>query len=65
MGADHGRRKARLRPMRGLKRLCSVQTISTGHALVQNIRRGHDELAVDTDPRLRLAAAFTELAAAV
>ncbi|MCK9905427.1 IS6 family transposase [Frankia sp. Cpl3] len=63
--ADHGRLKARLRPMRGLKRLRSVQTISTGHALVQNIRRGHYELAVDTDPRLRLAAAFTELAAAV
>ncbi len=51
--------------MRGLKRLHSVQTISTGHALIQNIRRGHYELAVGTDPRLRLAAAFTELAAAV
>ncbi|MCK9921718.1 IS6 family transposase [Frankia sp. AgPm24] len=63
--ADHGRWKARLRPMRGLKRLRSVQTVSAGHALVQNIRRGHYELAGDTDPRLRLAAAFTELAAAV
>ncbi|CAI7978037.1 hypothetical protein FRAHR75_410001 [Frankia sp. Hr75.2] len=31
----------------------------------RNIRRGHYELAVDIDPRLRLAAAFTELAAAV
>ncbi|MCK9927419.1 transposase, partial [Frankia sp. Mgl5] len=40
---------ARLRPMRGLKRLRSVQTISTGHALVRNIRCGHYELAVDTD----------------
>ncbi|MCK9876962.1 IS6 family transposase [Frankia sp. Ag45/Mut15] len=63
--ADHGRWKARLRPMRGLKRLRSVQTLSAGHALVQNIRRGHYELAADTDPQLRLAAAFTELAAAV
>ncbi|ABW12674.1 Integrase catalytic region [Parafrankia sp. EAN1pec] len=62
--ADHGRLKARLRPMRGLKRLRSVQTISIGHALVQNIRRGHYELAIDTNPQLRLAAAFTELAAA-
>ncbi|MCK9930632.1 IS6 family transposase [Frankia sp. Mgl5] len=63
--ADHGRLKARLHPMRGLRRLRSVQTISAGHALVQNIRRGHYELAVDTDPHLRLAAAFTELARTV
>jgi transposase-like protein len=63
--SDHSRLKARLRPMRGLKRLRSAQTISAGHALVQNIRRGHYELAIDTDPHLRLAAAFTELAAAI
>ncbi|ABW13825.1 Integrase catalytic region [Parafrankia sp. EAN1pec] len=63
--ADHGRLKARLRPMRGLKRLRSVQTVSAGHALVQNIRRGHYELAAAADPRPRLAAASTELAAAV
>ncbi|WP_369809459.1 DDE-type integrase/transposase/recombinase [Frankia sp. QA3] len=63
--ADHGRSKARLRPLRGLKHLRSVQTISAGHALVQNIRRGHDEIATDIDPHLRLAAAFTELAGAV
>ena len=31
--ADHGRLKARLRPVRGLKRLRSAQGISTGHAL--------------------------------
>ncbi|SBW22941.1 integrase [Candidatus Protofrankia californiensis] len=59
---DHGRLKARLRPMRGLKRLRSAQTVSAGHALVQNIRRGHYERAVGTDPHLRLATAFTELA---
>ncbi len=29
--ADHGWLKARLRPRRGLKRLHSVQTISSGH----------------------------------
>jgi IS6 family transposase len=34
--ADHGRLKARLRPMRGLKRLHSARVISTGHAFVQN-----------------------------
>ncbi|ABW12297.1 Integrase catalytic region [Parafrankia sp. EAN1pec] len=63
--ADHGRLKAWLRPMRGLKRLRSVQTVSAGHALIQNIRRGHYELGTDSSPHLRLEAAFTELAAAV
>jgi len=33
---DHGRLKARLRPMRGLKRLRSAQVIGSGHAFVQN-----------------------------
>ncbi len=59
--SDHGRLKARLCPMRGLKRLRSVQTISAGHAFVQNIRRGHYELGIDTAPHTRLTAAFTEL----
>jgi len=63
--SDHSRLKARLRPMRGLKRLRSAQTISTGHALIQNIRRGHYELATDTPPQLRLSIAFTELAQAI
>jgi transposase-like protein len=63
--ADHDRLKARLRPMRGLKRLRSVQTVSAGHALIQNIRCGHYELGIDSNPQLMLAAAFTELAAAV
>ena len=35
--ADHGRLKARLRPMRGVKRLCSARVISAGHAFVQNL----------------------------
>jgi transposase, IS6 family len=63
--ADHGRLKSRLRPMRGLKRLRTAQAISTGHALIQNLRRGHYELGVDADPSHRLAAAFTELANAI
>jgi transposase-like protein len=33
--ADHGRLKARLRPMRGLKRHRSARIISAGHAFVQ------------------------------
>ena len=43
--ADHSRLKARLRPMRGLQRLRSAQTVSAGHAFVQNLRRGHYEIA--------------------
>jgi transposase-like protein len=39
--ADHGRLKARLRPMRGLKQNQSARIILAGHALVQNVRRGH------------------------
>ena len=49
--SDHGRLKAWLRPMRGLKQLHSARVISTGHAFIQNLRRGHYELAVDTDPK--------------
>ncbi len=62
---DHGRLKSRLRPMRGLKRLRPAQVISTGHAFIQNLRRGHYELGVDVDLRYRLTAAFTELARAI
>jgi transposase-like protein len=63
--ADHGRLKARLRPMRGLKHLRSASVIATGHAFVQNLRRGHYELAIDVPAHLRVAAAFTDLASAV
>jgi IS6 family transposase len=62
---DHGRLKARLRPVRGLKQLRSVRVISARHALIQNVRRGHYELATDVDPGHRLATAFAELALAV
>jgi IS6 family transposase len=37
--ADHGRLKARLGPMRGVKTIRSLRTISAGHAFVQNLRR--------------------------
>jgi IS6 family transposase len=63
--ADHGRLKARLRPMRCLKQLRSARMISTGHAFVQNLRRGYYELGLDIDRRHRLPAAFTELARAI
>jgi transposase-like protein len=60
--ADHGRLKARLRPMRGLKRDRSTRVIIRGHAFTQNLRRGHYELGVEAESRRRIAAAFTELA---
>jgi transposase, IS6 family len=58
---DHGRLKARLRPMRGLKQDRSARVIIQGHAFIQNLRRGHYELGVDALPGLTLAAAFGEL----
>ena len=60
--ADHGRLKARLRPMRGLKQLASARNIVTGHAFVQNLRRGHYELTADQPLHDRVRAAFDELA---
>jgi IS6 family transposase len=63
--ADHGRLKARLPPMRGLKRDCTARVIMRGHAFMQSVRKGHCELGVDARPRRRVAAAFTELAQAI
>jgi transposase, IS6 family len=48
--------------MRGLKRLTSSRTIATGHAFVQNLRRGHYELTVDLPVHDRVRVAFDELA---
>ena len=63
--SDHARLKARLQPMRGLKQIRSAARIAAGHAFVQNLCRGHYDLATDAAPPLRLATAFTELAQAV
>jgi IS6 family transposase len=60
--ADHGRLKARLRPMRGLKTISSLRVIAAGHALVQNLRRGHYEITADLPVHDRVRIAFTELA---
>ena len=48
--------------MRGLRTDRTAQVIIAGHAFMQNLRRGHYELATDTPRPLRVAAAFTELA---
>jgi transposase, IS6 family len=62
---DHGQLKARLRPMRGLKQDRSARVIIVGHAFIQNVRRGHDELTVEEPVSRRLAVAFDELALAI
>jgi transposase-like protein len=62
---DHSRLKARLRPMRRLKQDRSASVIIGGHAFVQNVRRGHYELAVEESAGRRLAVAFDELAMAI
>ena len=62
---DHGRLKARLRPMRGLKQDRSARVVIAGHAFVQNLRRGHYELAVEKPANRRVAIAFDELTMAI
>jgi transposase, IS6 family len=59
---DQGRLKARLRPTRGLKQDRSTRVIVAGHAFVQNVRRGHYELAVGEPANRRVAVAVDELA---
>jgi transposase-like protein len=63
--ADHGRLKARLRPMRGLKQDRSARVIIAGHAFVQNLRRGHYELGVEQPATRRVEMAFGELVLAI
>ncbi len=58
---DHGRLKARLRPMRGLKTDRTASVVIRGHAFIQNLRRGHYELGTDSHQHLRIVAAFEEL----
>jgi hypothetical protein len=53
--ADHGRLKARLRPMRGLKTDRTASVVIRGHAFIQNLRRGHYELGVEASPMFRPA----------
>jgi IS6 family transposase len=63
---DHGRLKARLRPMRGLRTDRTASVVIRGHAFIQNLRRGHYKLGVEAQRKhLRLATAFDELAEAI
>ena len=60
--AGRARLKARLRPMRGLKRDDTARVIVRGHAFMQNLRRGHYELGTEARPHRRVEDALTELA---
>jgi IS6 family transposase len=40
----------------------SVRVILAGHSFIQNVRRGHYELAAEESATRRLAVAFDELA---
>jgi transposase-like protein len=63
---DHGRLKARLRPMRRLRTDRTATVVIRGHAFVQNLRRGHYELGVEArHVRPRVAAVFDELTTAI
>jgi transposase-like protein len=63
--ADHGRLKSRLGAMRGFKQDRSARAVIAGHGFLQNVRRGHYELAVDGPLNRRVAVAFEELAFAI
>ncbi len=60
--ADHGRLKARLRPMRGLKRHRSARILAAGHAFVQNVHRGHYDITTEVTGHHRLRRVFDDLA---
>jgi IS6 family transposase len=48
--------------MRGLKQDRDAGVVIAGHAFIQNLRRGHYELAVEEQANRRLTVAFNELA---
>ena len=51
--------------MRGLKTFRSARILTTGHAFVQNLRRGHYDIATDAPVHHRVRVAFAELALAI
>jgi hypothetical protein len=51
--------------MRGLRQDHGARVMIAGHAFVQNLRRGHHELAAEEPVDRRVAVAFEELAGAI
>jgi IS6 family transposase len=63
--ADHGRPKARLRPMRGPETAPASADPRRGHGFVQNLRRGHYDIATGVPARHRLRVTFDDLATTI
>jgi hypothetical protein len=51
--------------MRGLTQDRSARVIIAGHAFMQNLRRGHYELAVEEPVTRRVAVTFDELTVSI
>jgi hypothetical protein len=51
--------------MRPFKRLSRADTFCRGHALIRNLGQGFSDLTANVSPRLRLAAAWMVLHAAI
>jgi transposase-like protein len=63
--ADHAQLKRWMRQMRGIKTMTGLGVLAAGHALVQNLRRGHYEIATDEPRGRQLAIALADLARAI
>jgi hypothetical protein len=48
--------------MRGVKRHRSARILAAGHAFVQNVRRGHYDIATDVHDHHKLRKVFADLA---
>jgi len=51
--------------MRGVETPRTASVVIRGHPFIQNLRRGHYELAVDSPQVFRFALAFDELTPAI
>jgi IS6 family transposase len=58
---DHGRLKARLRPMRGLNDRPPHAPFAAGHAFVHSLRCGHYAISADLAQHDRVRVAFDVL----
>ena len=62
---DHGRLKARLRPMCRLMTVRTASVVIRGALFIQNLRRGQSALGVEAVPVCQPSTAFDELLPAI
>ncbi len=60
---DHQHLKGRIRPMRWFKTVGGAGNFCHGHTLIRNLRQGFSSLTSQVSARLRLATAWSALAA--